>query len=92
MSENYRVKIIHAALSACVDAPVGEVDGMVDFPEAVAALIAAIGTLAVQSGNFPQPRHARLFAEQFGKDLNLIMKQIAAQDIGWTLEPIGAAN
>jgi hypothetical protein len=91
---NYREKIIHGALDAVVagGALPGEEGGMVDFPAAVDALLAAIATLAVQSGNYPNPRGARLFAESCGKGLHQMMREIATQDVAWTMDPARPSN
>jgi hypothetical protein len=92
---NYREKIIHGALDLVVTSGTTDSEtegGIVDFPVAVDALLATIATLASQSGNYPNPRAARLFAESCGKGISQMMKQLEAREINWLMEPIGRPN
>lgn len=92
---NYREKIILGALDLVVTAGTTDSEaegGIVDFPVAVEALLAAIATLAVQSGNYPNPRDGRLFAESCGKGLHHMMREIAAMNLASTMEPLAKPN
>jgi hypothetical protein len=92
---SYREKIVFGTLDLVVTA--GTTDskaegGIVDFPVAVDALLASIATIAVQSGNFPNPRDARMFADSCGKGINHMMREIAAMNLSSLMEPIGETN
>lgn len=91
----YAQKVTHAVLTAVVMANPDETGagGFVDFPVAVDGMCAAIAVLAQQSRNFPNPRDARQFAEECGRAVAKVMKEMTEREARgdgypWQLERV----